>query len=71
VVVFAGLSCLCLSVPMSAYAPAFLEGAAKLLVSMRLYAGLTLFAVFAYVLTRESAALPSEVSDLNTEGSRE
>ncbi|MDH4209107.1 MAG: DUF2029 domain-containing protein, partial [Anaerolineae bacterium] len=67
VVLFAGLSYLCLSVPMSLYAPACLEGFMKLLISMRLYAGLTLYAIFAYLLTRRSAGLRSQVSDLNTE----
>ena len=67
VVLFAGLSYLCLSVPMSLYAPACLEGFMKLLISMRLYAGLTLYAIFAYLLTRRSAGPRSEVSDLNTE----
>jgi alpha-1,2-mannosyltransferase len=66
-VVFAGLSCMCLCVPMSLYVPASLEGATKLLISIRLYAGLTLYAVFAYLLTRQSPGLGPEVSDLNTE----
>ncbi|HUS71191.1 MAG TPA: glycosyltransferase family 87 protein [Anaerolineae bacterium] len=66
-VVLAGLSCMCLCVPMSLYVPTSLEGATKLLISMRLYAGLTLYAVFAYLLTRQSAGLRSEASDLNTE----
>jgi hypothetical protein len=64
-VILTGLSYLCLSVPMSLYAPACLEGVMKLLISVRLYAGLTLYSVFAYLLTRQSAGHRCEVSDLN------
>jgi hypothetical protein len=46
---------LILSIPVTAYAPSFLEGPAKLIISMRLYSGLALFALFAYLLTQHRA----------------
>jgi len=49
------LSVLILSIPVTAYAPSFVDGPAKLLISMRLYAGLTLYGIFAYLLTRGRA----------------
>jgi len=67
IVMMAGLSYVCLSVPMSLYAPACAEGVMKLLLSARLYSGLTLYAVFAYLLTRQSARQRSEVSVPNAE----
>ena len=59
------LSVLCfaiLSVPVTAYAPGLLEGPAKLLISMRLYAGLMLYGVFAYLLMRQQARQPSDTA---------
>ncbi len=49
------LSFLILSIPVTSYAPSFLEGPAKLLISMRFYSGLALFAVLAYLLTQHRA----------------
>jgi hypothetical protein len=70
------LSLLCfliLSVPIAAYAPRFLEGPARLLLSMRMYSGLALFAVFAYLLLQQRTDPSSQGFDaerrLDTEGS--
>lgn len=63
---------LILSIPVTAYAPSFLEGPAKLMISMRLYSGLALFALFAYLLTQHRAEPSSKEfeggSPLETEG---
>lgn len=44
-----------LAIPLSAYAPNVLQGPAKLLLSLRLYAGLALFGIFAYLVARQGA----------------
>jgi hypothetical protein len=46
------LSYMTLSVPIASYATKALTGPAKLLLSMRLYAGLALFGIFAYLIRR-------------------
>jgi alpha-1,2-mannosyltransferase len=56
------LSYLILTIPVTAYAPVFLDGPARLLLSMRLFAGLALYGVFAYLLAQRRADLSTEVS---------
>ena len=46
------LSYLILTVPVTAYAPVFLDGLARLLLSMRLFAGLALYGICAYLLAQ-------------------
>jgi hypothetical protein len=64
------LSVLCfliLSIPVTSYAPSFLEGPAKLLISLRLYAGLALYGIFAFLLTRGRSNSAS-VARMSTRG---
>ncbi|TKJ30712.1 MAG: hypothetical protein CEE40_04260 [Chloroflexi bacterium B3_Chlor] len=46
------LSCITLCIPIASYATSFLNGPAKVLLSMRLYAGLALFGISAYLISR-------------------
>jgi alpha-1,2-mannosyltransferase len=55
VLVVGVLSYLILTVPVTAYAPIFLDGPARLLLSMRLFAGLSLFGICAYLLAKQRA----------------
>jgi alpha-1,2-mannosyltransferase len=56
VVVVGILSHLILTIPVTAYAPVFLDGPARLLLSMRLFAGLALFGICAYLLAQHRGA---------------
>jgi fructose-specific phosphotransferase system IIC component len=62
VIVMGVLSYLILTVPVTAYAPIFMDGAARLLLSMRLFAGLALFGICAYLLAKQRGGSAAEVS---------
>ena len=56
------LSYMTLCIPIATYATNFLGGSAKILLSMRLYAGLALFGIFAYLIARLPVGHGTEVS---------
>ncbi|MGB3905270.1 MAG: glycosyltransferase family 87 protein [Anaerolineae bacterium] len=59
------VSYMTLCIPIATYATSFLGGPAKILLSMRLYAGLALFGIFAYLIARLPVGHGTEVSRWN------
>lgn len=56
------VSYITLCIPIASYATSLLNGPAKILLSMRLYAGLALFGIFAYLIARLPVGHGTEVS---------